>query len=117
MNPTAVTRTIRLLFFLCSLMLAVTPALWAVDYKEDVTGEDYLFVRGKVQAVTPGEQSVTVKPMKGARITVIVEQQTEFSGFKTIEDLRPDEKVKVWYRPTTNGHMGLKIIRLPDLGC
>jgi hypothetical protein len=46
-----------------------------------------------------------------------VEQQTEFSGFKTIEDLRPDEKVKVWYRPTTNGHMGLKIIRLPDLGC
>ena len=79
MKPTAVTRTIRLLFFLCSLMLAVTPALWAADYKEDVTGEDYLFVRGKVQAVTPGEQSVTVKPMKGARITVIVEQQTELT--------------------------------------
>ena len=117
MKPTAVTRTIRLLFFLCSLMLAVTPALWAVDYKEDVTGEDYLFVRGKVQAVTPGEQSVTVKPMKGARITVIVEQQTEFSGFKTIESLRPDENVKVWYRPTTNGYLGLKILRLQDLGC
>ena len=117
MKPTAVTRTIRLLFFLCSLMLAVTPALWAVDYKEDVTGEDYLFVRGKVQAVTPGEQSVTVKPMKGARITIIVEQQTEFSGFNAIEDLQPDKNVKVWYRPTTNGYMGLKIIRLPDLGC
>ena len=117
MKPTAVTRTIRLLFFLCSLMLAVTPALWSVNYKEDVTGEDYLFVRGKVQAVTPGEQSVTVKPMKGARITVIVEQQTEFSGFKTIESLRPDENVKVWYRPTTNGYLGLKILRLQDLGC
>ena len=117
MKPTAVTRTIRLLFFLCSLMLAVTPALWAADYKEDVTGEDYLFVRGKVQAVTPGEQSVTVKPLKGARITIIVEQQTEFSGFNAIEDLQPDKNVKVWYRPTTNGYMGLKIIRLPDLGC
>ena len=117
MKPTAVTRTIRLLFFLCSLMLAVTPALWAADYKEDVTGEDYLFVRGKVQAVTPGEQSVTVKPMKGPRITIIVEQQTEFSGFKTIESLRPDENVKVWYRPTTNGYLGLKILRLQDLGC
>ena len=55
--------------------------------------------------------------MKGPRITIIVEQQTEFSGFKTIESLRPDENVKVWYRPTTNGYMGLKILRLQDLGC
>ena len=117
MNPTAITRTIRLLFFLCSLMLALSPALWAADYKEDVTGEDYLYVRGKVQAVTPGERSITVKPMKGPRITIIVEQQTEFSGFKTIESLQPDENVKVWYRPTTNGYMGLKILRLQDLGC
>ena len=117
MKPTAITRAIRLLFFLCSLMLVASPALWAADYKEDVTGEDYLYVRGKVQAVTPGEQSITVKPMKGPRITIIVEQQTEFSGFKTIESLQPDENVKVWYRPTTNGYMGLKILRLPDLGC
>ena len=117
MNPAAFSRTIRLLFFLCSVMLAASPALWAADYKEDVTGEDYLYVRGKVHAVTPGEQSVTVKPLKGARITIIVEQQTEFSGFNAIEDLQPDKNVKVWYRPTTNGYMGLKIIRLPDLGC
>ena len=117
MKPTAITRTIRLLFFLCSVLLAASPALWAADYKEDVTGEDYLYVRGKVQAVTPGERSITVKPMKGPRITIIVEQQTEFSGFKTIESLRPDENVNVWYRPTTNGYMGLKILRLEDLGC
>ena len=117
MNPTAFSRAIRLLFLLCSVLLAASPALWAADYKEDVTGEDYLYVRGKVQAVTPGERSITVKPMKGPRITIIVEQQTEFSGFKTIESLRPDENVNVWYRPTTNGYMGLKILRLPDLGC
>ena len=117
MNPTAFSRAIRLLFLLCSVLLAASPALWAAHYKEDVTGEDYLYVRGKVQAVTPGEQSITVKPMKGARITIIVEQQTEFSGFNAIEDLQPDKNVKVWYRPTTNGYMGLKIIRLPDLGC
>jgi len=117
MKPTAFSRTIRLLFLLCGVMLAASSALWAADYKEDVAGEDYLYVRGKVQAVTPGEQSVTVKPMKGARITIIVEQQTEFSGFNAIENLRPDENVKVWYRPTTNGYMGLKIIRMPDLGC
>ena len=117
MNPTAFSRTIRILFLLCSVMLAASPALWAADYKEDVTGEDYLYVRGKVHAVTPGEQSVTVKPAKGARITIIVEQQTEFSGFKTIDSLRPDENVKVWHRPTNKGHIGLKIIRLPDLGC
>ena len=117
MNPTAFSRTIRILFLLCSVMLAASPALWAADYKEDVTGEDYRYVRGNVHAVTPGEQSVTVKPLKGARITIIVEQQTEFSGFNAIEDLQPDKNVKVWYRPTTNGYMGLKIIRLPDLGC
>ena len=117
MNPTALSRTLGILSLLCGVLLVAATVLWAADYKEDVAGEDYLFVKGKVHAVTPGEQSVTVKPMKGARITIIVEQQTEFSGFKSAEDLHPGENVKAWYRPTTKGHLGLKIIKLPDLGC
>ena len=117
MNFAALNRTVRLLSLLCSLMLVASPVLFAVEYKEDVAGENYLFVKGKVHSVTPREQSFTVKPMKGARISIVMEQQTEVNGFKTIEDLRPDENVKVWYRPSKNGLIGLKIIRLPDLGC
>ncbi len=117
MNFAALSRTVLLLVLLCSLILVAAPALFAADYKEDVAGEDYLFVKGKVHSVAPREQTVMVKPMKGARIKIMMEQQTEVSGFKTIEDLRPDENVKVWYRPTKSGLIGLKIIRLPDLGC
>lgn len=117
MNFATHSRIVRLLSLLCSLMLVSAPVLFAAEYKEDVAGENYLFVKGKVHSVLLREQTVMVKPMKGARITIVMEQETEVSGFKTIEDLRPDENVKVWYRPTKNGLIGLKIIRLPDLGC
>lgn len=113
----ALNRTVRRVALLCSLLLIATPVLFAAEYKEDVGGENYLFVKGKVHSVTPQEQAVMVKPMKGARIRIVMGEQTEVSGFKTIGDLRPDENVKVWYRPTKDGPIGLKIIRLPDLGC
>lgn len=117
MNFTAPSRTRALLFFLSCLLLVFPSLLAAAEYKEDATGENYLFVKGQVHSVAPLERVVTIKPMKGARIKILLEQQTEITGFKTIEDLRPEDTVKVWYRETMNGLSGLKIIRMPDLGC
>jgi hypothetical protein len=55
--------------------------------------------------------------MKGPRVTIRVNPDTEFEGVRKIEDLQARQVIKVWYRPQQDGNIGLKILRLPDMGC
>jgi hypothetical protein len=103
--------------FLSIFLLTSSSFLFAAQLEEEVSTQEYLFVKGIVHSVSLQEQSVTVKALKGPQIKILLEQQTELDGFKKVVDLQPNEKVKIWYRPTPYGNVGLKILRLPELGC
>ena len=103
--------------FVFGFLFCSSAQLFAATYEEDVSSQDYLFAKGIIHAVSSPEQSLTVHTAKGQRIKILLEQQTEREGFQQIEELQPDGQVKIWYRPGPHGNIGLKIIRLPDLGC
>jgi hypothetical protein len=117
MKASTLTRSARNLLLLCSLLLTSSSYLFASQYEEGVSSQEYLFVKGIIQSVSPQEQSITVKALKGPRIKILMQQQTEMDGFVKIEDLQPNENVKIWYRPDQHGNIGLKIVKLPELGC
>ncbi len=89
----------------------------AMQYNEDVSSQDYLFVKGMVRSVSPETHSITIEQKKGLAIVVTVRPETELVGVGKYEELQARQVIKVWYRPEQGGNSGLKIIKLPDLGC
>jgi hypothetical protein len=89
----------------------------ADQYEEEITTQNYLYIKGMVNSVSLQNQTVSIQQNKGIRIIIFVNKETEFKGFGKIEELQNRQEVKVWYRPSQAGNIGLKIIRLPELGC
>ena len=98
-----------------SLMLSTAPL--AAQYEEEITTQDYLYIKGMVNSVSLQNQTVSIQQNRGPRIVIFVSQETELKGFGKIEELKSRQEVKVWYRPSQAGNIGLKIFRLPELGC
>ncbi|KAB2890346.1 MAG: hypothetical protein F9K32_08895 [Desulfobulbaceae bacterium] len=104
------------LALLCLLLLPAAP-LFATQYEEDVSTGEYLFVKGMVQKISMEDRSLTLQQKRGPRVTIRVTPDTEFEGVARLEELRAKQEIKVWYRPGEEGNAGLKILKLPDLGC
>ena len=104
------------LALLCLLLLPAAP-LFATQYEEDVSTGEYLFLKGMIQNISMEDRTLTLQQKRGPRVTVRVTPDTEFEGVAKLENLRTKQVIKVWYRPEEGGNAGLKIIKLPDLGC
>ena len=99
------------------LILFQTAPIAAAVYEEDVSTGDYLYLKGMVRSVSAADKSMVIDQKKGPRVTIRVGPATEFEGIGKLEDLKASQVIKVWYRPGQDGNLGLKILRLPDLGC
>lgn len=102
---------------LLGLCLLLARPLAARQYEEEVSNQDYLFVKGMIHTVSPEAQSITVQQKKGATLTLSINPETEFVGVEKFEELQVRQVIKVWYRPEQSGGTVLKIVKLPDLGC
>lgn len=109
----------RLAAGLALLILLVFRAasLSAAGYEEDVSSREYLYLKGMVHSVSIADSSLKIEQRDGPRITVRVSPETVFEGVGKLEELQARQIIKVWYRPEQDGNTGLKILRLPDLGC
>lgn len=105
-----------LLFVFLFLFLARSP-ISAKEYQEDVSNKDYLFVKGLVSKISLEQNSLTITPKDGRRITLILDGNSEFEGFSKLEELKIKQSVKVWYRTETDLNIVLKILRPMELGC
>jgi len=94
-----------------------TATLSAARYEEDVSSGDYLYLKGMVHSVSLTDNSLKVEQRNGPRITIRIDPETEFEGVGKLGELQARQVIKVWYRPEQDGNTGLKILRLPDLGC
>lgn len=110
------TRFVVCLALLCLILLPAAP-LFAAQYEEDVSTGEYLFLKGMVQKISIEDRTLTLQQKRGSRITILVTPDTEFEGVAKLEELRAKQVIKVWYRPEQDGNAGLKILKLPDLGC
>lgn len=104
------------LALLCLILVPAAP-LFAAQYEEDVSTGEYLFLKGLVQNVSIEDRTVTLQQKRGPRLTIRITPDTEFEGVAKLEELRAKQEIKVWYRPEQDGNAGLKILKLPDLGC
>jgi len=114
-----VSRMTRLAFLVAALGLILLQAapLSAALYEEEVSTGDYLYLKGMVRSVSAADKSLVIEQMKGPRVTIRVTPATEFEGVRKLEDLKARQVIKVWYKPGQDGNIGLKILRLPDMGC
>ena len=103
--------------FLCFWLMLSTPLSAAGLYEEDVSSQDYLFVKGMIHTISSEARSITIQQKKGPKIKLRISPDTEFEGVKKYEELQVRQVIKVWYRPEPGGNTALKIVKTPDLGC
>jgi hypothetical protein len=104
------------LALLCLILLTAAP-IFATQYEEDVSTGEYLFLKGMVQKISAEDRTLTLEQKRGPRLIILVTPDTEFEGVTKLEELRARQVIKVWYRPEQDGNTGLKILKMPDLGC
>ncbi|MBB5349239.1 hypothetical protein JWG42_11780 [Desulfoprunum benzoelyticum] len=110
-------RRLTVLVAALGLFFLQTAPLAAALYEEDVSTGEYLYLKGMVRKVSATDKSVVLEQVKGPRVTIRVTPDTELEGIGKLEDLQTRQIIKVWYRPEQDGNLGLKILRLPDVGC
>lgn len=91
--------------------------LFAAQYTEESSTQEYLFVKGMLRDVSPANQTITIQPKDGPRITVFADVTTEFKGFRKLDELQKRQEIKIWYRQEQRGNIGLKIFKPMELGC
>lgn len=109
--PKRVYHVIVLFFFILSF------PLYAAQYTEEASTQEYLFAKGRIREVSQVNQTITIQQDDGKRIIVLVNAETEIKGFDKIGNLQGGEIIKIWYRQDTIGNIGLKILKPPELGC
>lgn len=105
----------RFLFLFCILLLAVP--VHGAQFEEEVSTDEYLFVKGIVQSISPEERKLTIKQKSGEKITIIIGEDALLEGFYRLNELQLRQKVKVWYKPKGQDNKALKILKPLDLGC
>jgi len=104
------------LSFCCCLLLFAAP-LFGAQYDEEMSTEEYLFVKGIVKSVSVDDQTLTLKQNKGPAISFFLDEDTLLEGFYHLSDLKPRQKIKVWYLPKEPKNKALKILKPLELGC
>lgn len=84
---------------------------------EETSTENLVFVRGIVSSVSFKKMQVAVRPLKGKRIVIDIELDTQMEGVSKIEDLKKEQQVKVWYTPAGQKNKAVKIKKMMELGC
>lgn len=103
-------------FFLFGILLLAVPAHGA-QFEEEVSTDEYLFVKGMVQSISVEEQKLTLKQKNGEKISISIGEDTLFEGFYKITELQLRQKIKVWYQPKGEENKALKILKPLELGC
>ena len=102
-------------FLLCWLFLAAP--LYGAQFEEDVSSPDCLFIKGIIRSISLEDQTVTVKQEKGPTLSFYVDNDTVLEGFYKLTELKPRQKIKVWYQPREQENRALKILKPLELGC
>ena len=111
---------ISVISFSCILLafgMILAVPLHAGQYEEEVSTSEYLYTKGMIHTVSATDQSIQLQQKKGPDINIFINPDTEFEGVGKLEELQKSQIIKLWYRPDNNGHVALKIVKLPDLGC
>ena len=105
-----------LLFLLCWLLFAA-PLHGGGQFEDEVSTQEYLFVKGMIRSVSPADQTLTLKQKKGPNISFSIDKDTVFEGFYNLTELKRRQKIKVWYQPKQKKNRASKILKPLELGC
>ena len=117
MNSLTFFTPVRLSSVILAFSLMLSVSLFAAQYEEDVSTQEYLFIQGLVRNISVEAQSLTVQQKNGPEVTIVMDSKTEFEGVRNLAELHARQAVKIWYRPDPDGNKGLKIVKPPDVGC
>ena len=117
MNSLARFTPVRLASAILGFSLMFSVSLFAAQYEEDVSTQEYLFIQGLVHSISAEAQSLTVQQKNGPDVKIVMDQNTEFEGVRKLEELHARQAVKIWYRPDSDGNRALKVVKPPDVGC
>lgn len=102
--------------FLLYWLLFAAP-LYGAPFEEEVSTQEYLFVKGMIRSVSSEDQTITVKQKKGPNISFSIDKDTVFEGFYNLTELKRRQKIKVWYQPKQKKNRASKILKPLELGC
>ena len=106
-----------LIILIGCLLFFLVPFVDAQNNTSDMSVDELLFIQGIVKYVSLEKQRITVRPSWEERVKIYVDEQTDFVGISTLEELTKEQRVKVWYTAVGDINIAFKLERLPDLGC
>lgn len=115
LSSSAIESYSRFFFLFCILLLAAP--VQAAQFEEEVSTDEYLFVKGMIQSISLEEQKITLKQKNGEKISITIGEDAVFEGFYKLDELQLRQNIKVWYQPKGQGNKALKILKPLDLGC
>lgn len=110
-------KIIGLMCILGQLIIMQGSLSFAEEVFEETSTENLHFVRGIVSSVSFQKMQLAVRPLKGKRIVIDIELDTQVEGVLKIEDLRKEQQVKVWYTPAEQQNKAIRIEKMMELGC
>ena len=110
-------KSFLLVFFLVT-GLCLPPVVLAADSTGQAgdSSTQELSVKGHIRSVSVSDQTFILKKVKG-KMRLTMDPQTVLVGFSDLKDLKPEDRVNVWYRIDATRNITVKIAKLPDLGC
>ncbi|MEN8190179.1 MAG: hypothetical protein ABFS19_10060 [Thermodesulfobacteriota bacterium] len=97
-------------------MISILPLTVLGDSSQSQS-EAAILLQGRVAKIIPEKNLVAVKPNKGKRVEVMINWNTEFIGFTKLEELKREQKIKIWYLSIKETKTAVKIEKLLTLGC
>lgn len=117
MNVNMITKWI-LTVFLGIMFFAAGNIVFAEDAMDARSvDQEFVLVEGKVRSIVIEDGTITVKPNKGKKVRIITEPTTAYKGVSSLEEIKKNHVVKVWYVVDGENNIAVKIEKLPELGC
>ncbi|MCB2180895.1 MAG: hypothetical protein KQH63_02580 [Desulfobulbaceae bacterium] len=75
------------------------------------------FVKGKIKKVSLEKGKITIKPPKGDRVKLFINENTELKDYSSVESIQKDQPVEAVYKEAEGKNIAISIKQLPQGSC
>lgn len=74
-------------------------------------------IKGKLKKVDQAEKTITIKPPRGERVKLTLNEETELIIYDSMTDMSKDQPVEAVFREDGEKNLAVSVKRLPQGSC
>ena len=118
MNRKQNLKTIFTTTLIFSFFLFIPSFSFAVTDTEAMSvNQTILMAQGKVKSFDNEKQLLLIKTTKGERVTITLDWNTDLIGYSSLQEIKKEQGVKIWYSVEADKKTATKIERRLEVGC